>query len=80
MLFILTKKASVYEGEDVYLIMRREYFTDWSCDFDLLYYPFDTQVQTLIRGGGHYKLSVRRNKDLLLIQSNKNVKSDCSVN
>ena len=53
MLFILTKKASVYDGEDVYLIMRREYFTDWSCDFDLLYYPFDTQVRTLIRGGGH---------------------------
>lgn len=24
--------------------MSREYFIDWTCDYDLIYYPFDTQV------------------------------------
>ena len=37
-------KASVYKGQDGDLIMIREYFIDWTCDYDLLYYPFDTQV------------------------------------
>jgi hypothetical protein len=23
--------------------MRREYFIDWACEYDLIYYPFDTQ-------------------------------------
>ena len=33
---------------DGYIIMSREYFIDWTCDYELVFYPFDTQVcQTL---------------------------------
>jgi len=37
-------EASLYAGSDGYIIMSREYFIDWTCDYDLVYYPFDTQV------------------------------------
>ena len=37
-------EASVYEGVSGYIIMQREYFIDWTCDYELTYYPFDTQV------------------------------------
>jgi len=37
-------EANVYSGVDSNINMRREYFIDWTCDYDLLYYPFDTQV------------------------------------
>ena len=42
-------EANVYAGVDSYIIMSREYFIDWTCDYDLLYYPFDTQVKQLLR-------------------------------
>ena len=38
-------EASVYQGVSGYIIMSREYFIDWTCDYNLLFYPFDTQVQ-----------------------------------
>ena len=28
------------------IAMYREYFIDWTCDYELVYYPFDTQVST----------------------------------
>ena len=28
------------------IVMYREYFIDWTCDYELVYYPFDTQVGT----------------------------------
>ncbi len=37
-------QGSIYAGSEAFLIMRREYFTDWTCDYDLLFFPFDTQV------------------------------------
>ena len=37
-------QASLYAGSDGFIIMSREYFIDWTCDYDLVYYPFDTQV------------------------------------
>lgn len=40
-------EASVYEGVSGYIIMQREYFIDWTCDYELTYYPFDTQVRSL---------------------------------
>ncbi len=27
------------------IVVSREYFMDFSCTYDLVYYPFDTQVQ-----------------------------------
>ena len=47
-------EANVYKGEESYIIMKREYFIDWTCEYDLLYYPFDTQV--LILGIGSHLL------------------------
>ncbi len=33
------------------IVVSREYFMDFSCTYDLVYYPFDTQVQlTDLRG------------------------------
>ena len=37
-------EANVYEGTSGFIIMSREYFIDWTCDYELVYYPFDTQV------------------------------------
>ena len=39
-------EANVYNGVDGYIIMSREYFIDWTCDYELVFYPFDTQVST----------------------------------
>ena len=36
-------EANVYTGVDGYIIMSREYFIDCTCDYELVYYPFDTQ-------------------------------------
>ena len=32
------------DNTDTRIIMTREYFVKFNCDFDLLMYPFDTQV------------------------------------
>ena len=36
--------ASVYSGADCYILQKREYFVDWTCNYNLLFYPFDMQV------------------------------------
>ena len=40
-------ESNVYEGIKSNIIQKREYFIDWTCDYNLLYYPFDTQVNLL---------------------------------
>ena len=59
-------EANVYKGEESYIIMKREYFIDWTCEYDLLYYPFDTQVQKLtvqytVTGYCHFGSHLLRN-------------------
>ena len=34
----------LFAGEGNWIYMSREYFQEYSCQFDLRYYPFDTQV------------------------------------
>ena len=34
----------LFSGSDNSIYMTREYFQEYSCPFDLKYYPFDTQV------------------------------------
>ena len=41
-------EANVYTGVDGYIIMSREYFIDWTCDYELVFYPFDTQVKIVL--------------------------------
>merc|ERR1712061_335427 len=36
--------SNVYEGIKSNILQKREYFIDWTCDYNLLFYPFDTQV------------------------------------
>ena len=36
--------AMLFSGSDNSIYMTREYFQEYSCPFDLKYYPFDTQV------------------------------------
>ena len=42
--FFFSYKAMIFTGVKNSILLRREYFFDFSCDFDLHLYPFDTQV------------------------------------
>ena len=47
-------ESNVYEGIKSNILQKREYFIDWTCDYNLLFYPFDTQVCKMtfeIQGG-----------------------------
>ena len=37
-------EADVYKGVDSPMVMTREYFIEFNCDYDLMMYPFDTQI------------------------------------
>ena len=37
----------VYRGENCPIIMKKEYFIRFTCDFDLAMYPFDYNICTL---------------------------------
>ena len=36
----------IYEGSENPLLITRVYSTKWLCSYDMLFYPFDTQVET----------------------------------
>ena len=49
----LAEEASIYRGSDCPLVMRREYFIEFNCDYNLLMYPFDTQIcQMMVQVNG----------------------------
>jgi hypothetical protein len=39
--------AMLFPGRSNSILLTREYYQEYSCPFDLLYYPFDTQVQSV---------------------------------
>ncbi len=44
----------LFAGRENSIMITREYYQDYSCDFDLKFYPFDTQVThkyTVIKKG-----------------------------
>lgn len=41
-------ESNIYSGSDSYIIMSREYFVDWTCDYSLGMYPFDTQICKMV--------------------------------
>ena len=48
-LYIFTKSTKVlniyiYEGSENPFLITRVYSTKWLCSYDMLFYPFDTQV------------------------------------
>jgi len=44
----LAVEADVYRGVDSPMLMTREYFIKFNCDYDLTMYPFDTQICEMI--------------------------------
>ena len=41
------REAMLFSGEGNSINLKREYYKQYSCDFDLVYYPFDTQLCTM---------------------------------
>ena len=41
-------EAMLFSGENNSIILTREYFTDYACQFDLHDYPFDTQARNMM--------------------------------
>ena len=41
------KNVYVYSGAENTLKISRVYSTQWLCDYNMLYYPFDTQVDII---------------------------------
>jgi len=59
-------EANVYGGVKSNILQKREYFIDWTCDYNLLFYPFDTQVCKMtfeIAGGTKDYLRLERDVD-----------------
>ena len=40
--------AMLFSGRTNAIYLSREYFQEYACEFDLIYYPFDTQVCSMI--------------------------------
>ena len=40
----ITTSAMLFSGKTNSILMTREYYQEYSCNFHLMYYPFDTQV------------------------------------
>ena len=38
----------LFSGKDNSISLRREYYKDYACEFDLRFYPFDTQMCVMI--------------------------------
>ena len=59
-------EANVYSGADCNILQKREYFVDWTCDYNLLFYPFDTQVCKMLfemTGGTRDYLTLEIDRD-----------------
>ena len=41
---IVDTEGQMYSGADQIIIIDKEYFLEFGCEYDLLSYPFDTQV------------------------------------
>lgn len=56
----------LFSGKKNSIFMTREYYNDYSCDFDLRFYPFDTQVscadKCFVFGTLDFDLSEQRKK------------------
>ena len=50
-------ESNVYEGIKSNILQKREYFIDWTCDYNLLFYPFDTQVCSMLHKSITYKMT-----------------------
>ena len=38
----------LFPGSNNAILLKREYYQEYSCEFDLRYYPFDTQMCEMI--------------------------------
>ena len=44
----MAKTCYVFDGAENSITSRRVYSSDWLCDYDMQYYPFDTQVLIIL--------------------------------
>lgn len=44
----IAEEADIFRGIDSPMVMRREYFIEFNCDYNLLMYPFDTQICEMV--------------------------------
>ena len=40
----------LFAGATNSILLTREYYQEYACQFDLIYYPFDTQVKSSLLG------------------------------
>ena len=43
---VVDTEGQMYSGGDQIIIIDKEYFLEFGCEYDLLSYPFDTQVRS----------------------------------
>ena len=43
----MAKESNIYQGQENPLVIKKEYFITFSCDFDLAMYPFDSNICSL---------------------------------
>ena len=46
--FVSLMEAMLFSGENNSIILTREYFLDYACQFNLRNYPFDTQMCAMV--------------------------------
>ena len=56
MYFVFYFSAMLFSGRENSIYLTREYFQEYSCQFDLHHYPFDTQVCSIL--GSPYKIHI----------------------
>ena len=54
------KNVYIYPGEDNILMITRVYSTEWLCSYEMVNYPFDTQVRELLSGEGMTFVMIKR--------------------
>ena len=54
------KNVYIYPGEDNILMITRVYSTEWLCSYEMVNYPFDTQVSELLSGEGMTFVMIKR--------------------
>ena len=69
-----SEEVLLYEGRHNSIYMTREYFQEYSCQFNLYYYPFDTQVCKI-----EFKVQGKTEEFVKLVQDGRGVEFESRV-
>ena len=71
------ENAYVYDGDSNHLVLGRVYQTSWICQYDTLWYPFDTQV---LKYSQNQKIGRRLQNEVMTLKSPMSMRhSNCAV-